>query len=94
MLVPELAYSVSVSTAAQLGALSAGIDLSSLPVTPSSQPNHLHVSTPYAITNPIWIDVDGNGWTPPLAPLAKKPLPPGPPPDVRAVFDALPEVSQ
>jgi len=77
-----------------IGALAAGIDLSSLPITPSVQPNHLHLSTPYAITNPIWIDVDGNGWTPPLAPLAKKPLPPGPPPDVRDVFEALPEVSK
>ncbi|HTR53528.1 MAG TPA: CehA/McbA family metallohydrolase [Kofleriaceae bacterium] len=77
-----------------IGGLAAGIDLSSLPITPSSQPNHLHVSTPYAITNPIWIDVDGGGWTPPLAPLAKRAAPPGPPPDVRDVFEALPEVSR
>jgi hypothetical protein len=76
-----------------IGALAAGIDLSALPITPSSQPNHLHVSTPYAITNPIWIDVDGNGWTPPLAPLGRTAVPAGPRPDVRQVFDALPEVS-
>ena len=53
----------------------------------------IHITTPYAITNPIWIDVDGNGWTPPRPPLP----PPGgsarPSPDVRAQFDALPEVS-
>ena len=54
----------------------------------------VHTSTPYAITNPIWIDVDGNGWTPPEAAAA----------DARASrrrlapmsaqqFEALPEIS-
>jgi hypothetical protein len=77
-------------------ALSVGLDLSSLPLTSSLKPQRVHVSTPYAITNPIWIDIDGNGWTPPMAPLkraAPKPAPKGALPDVRSQFEALPEVS-
>ena len=75
-------------------ALAVGLDLSSLPLTSNLVPSHLHTTTPYAITNPIWIDVDGGGWTPPLPPLPRKPgLAPAAAPDVRAQFDALPEVS-
>ncbi|HEX5060444.1 MAG TPA: CehA/McbA family metallohydrolase [Kofleriaceae bacterium] len=76
-----------------LGALSAGLDLSALPITSALKPQRLHTATPYAITNPIWIDRDGNGWTPPKPPLPKKLVTPGSRPDVRAQFDALPEVS-
>jgi hypothetical protein len=73
-------------------ALAVGLDLSSLPLTSSLAPSHTHITTPYAITNPIWIDVDGGGWTAPRPPLPDRGTA-GPPPDVRAVFDGLPEVS-
>jgi len=76
-----------------LGALSAGFDLSTLPVTAKLRPNRIHTATPYAITNPIWIDRAGDGWTPPKAPLPKRVAPAKKLPDVRAQFDALPEVS-
>ena len=71
-----------------------GIDLSSLPITSNLKPQRLHTATPYAITNPIWIDRDNNGWTSPKAPLPTRLAPTGSPPDVRAQFDALPEVSR
>lgn len=71
-------------------ALSVGLDLSSLPIASSLKPNRVHQSTPYAITNPIWIDVDGNGWTPPKQPLPRKPAAKRTVlPDVRAQFEAL-----
>lgn len=88
-------------------ALSIGLDLSSLPLTSNLKPDPLHVTTPYAITNPIWIDVDGNGWTPPKPPLTRRAPGRAAPAgaldarsgvagggDVRARFDALPEVSR
>jgi hypothetical protein len=75
-----------------LGALSAGLDLSSLPITSTLRPVRTHTATPYAITNPIWIDRDGNGWTP-RNPLPRRFAPRAPLPDVRVQFDALPEVS-
>ena len=74
-------------------ALSAGLDLSSLPVTAKLKPNQIHTSTPYAITNPIWVDIDGNGWTPPKAALPRTAGPARARPDVRAQFDSLPELS-
>jgi hypothetical protein len=73
-------------------ALSIGLDLSSLPLTSALKPARIHIQTPYAITNPIWIDVDGGGWTPPKPPLPKHPAA-ARAPDVRARFDALPDVS-
>jgi hypothetical protein len=77
-----------------ISALSAGLDLSTLPIASNLKPARTHISTPYAITNPIWIDIDGNGWTPPETPLPRKTLAaPAKLPDVRAQFDALPEVS-
>ena len=76
-----------------LGALSAGIDLASLPITSTLKPQRIHTATPYAITNPIWIDRDGGGWTPPRAPLPRRAVPRRTRPDVRTQFDALPEVS-
>lgn len=76
-----------------LGALTAGInglDLASLPATAKLKPQSVHYSTPFAITNPIWIDRDGNGWTPPKPPLPKRFAPrTTPPPDVREQFEAL-----
>ncbi|MEO8842885.1 MAG: CehA/McbA family metallohydrolase [Kofleriaceae bacterium] len=74
--------------------LSSGLNLSSLPLTSPLKPRQLHYSTPYAITNPIWIDSNGDGqWTPPKPPFATKQAPRGAAPDVRAQFDALPEFS-
>jgi carboxypeptidase family protein len=77
-------------------ALSHGLDLGALPITSNLRPSSTHIVTPYALTNPIWIDVDGNGWTPPLPPLPRRTAPRRgtPPPDVRTRFDALPEVSR
>ncbi len=74
-------------------ALSAGLDLSSLPVTAKLKPNQIHQSTPYAITNPIWVDIDGNGWNAPKSALPRTAGPSRPRPDVRAQFDSLPELS-
>jgi hypothetical protein len=76
-----------------ISALSTGLDLSSLPLAAKLKPQRLHFSTPYAITNPIWIDADGGGWTPPKPPLPAKITAPPARPDVRAQFEALPEVS-
>jgi hypothetical protein len=69
--------------------------LSTLPIAGALKPLRIHQTTPYAITNPIWIDVGGEGWTPPKSPLKRKPVakPRAVLPDVRAQFDALPEVS-
>jgi hypothetical protein len=77
-------------------ALSVGLDLSTLPIASNLKPARTHISTPYAITNPIWIDIDGNGWTPPKPELPRKTAPAKPAqlPDVRTQFDALPEVSR
>jgi hypothetical protein len=75
-----------------INALSVGLDLSSLPLVSKLKPSRVHTQTPYAITNPIWVDVDGNGWTPPKPPLARTPASVAPAPDVRARFEALPDV--
>jgi hypothetical protein len=78
-----------------INALSAGIDLSSLPIASNLKPQRIHTAMPYAITNPFWIDRDGDGWTPPKPPLpqgAQRPAP-ADAPDVRSQFDALPEIS-
>jgi len=72
-------------------ALSSGLDLSSLPLASPLVPDTTHVVTPYAITNPIWIDLDGNGWTAPLPALGRRAAPAGTRPDVRRQFEALPE---
>jgi hypothetical protein len=78
-----------------IGALSAGLDLKALPIASALKPKRLHTVTPYAITNPIWIDHDGNGtWTPPKMPLPRSATLPTAPPDIREQFDALPEISR
>jgi hypothetical protein len=74
-------------------ALSIGLDLSTLPIAASLKPARTHTSTPYAITNPIWVDIDGNGFTPPKSPLPRTVRPAGQRPDVREQFDSLPEIS-
>jgi hypothetical protein len=50
-------------------ALSSGLDLGALPLTAKLKPADTHSVYPYAITNPIWIDVDGGGWKSPKPPL-------------------------
>jgi hypothetical protein len=72
-------------------ALSAGLDLSALPIASNLKPGVVHQTLPFAITNPIWIDIDGNGWTAPKAALPRVAGPAQPRPDVRSQFDALPE---
>nr|MBA3452124.1 CehA/McbA family metallohydrolase [Deltaproteobacteria bacterium] len=72
-------------------ALSAGFDLSSLPIASNLRPSLVHPTRPYAITNPIWVDIDGNGWTPPRGALPRTAGSPQPRPDVRSQFEALPE---
>jgi len=71
-----------------------GLNLSALPAANPIKPLRVHISTPYAITNPIWIDVDGNGWTAPKPPLPTKRTEPSARPDVRTQFEALPELSR
>lgn len=75
-------------------ALSIGLDLSTLPIASKLKPQRQHIATPYAITNPIWIDANGDGWTPPQTPLDRR----APPkraaaPDVRDAFASLPAVT-
>lgn len=76
-----------------ISAMAAGLDLKALPIVSPLRPSRVHRNTPYAITNPIWIDVDGNGWTPPRPPLPRRVGAPRPRPDVRTQFEALPELS-
>lgn len=79
-----------------LGSGVKSLDLSTLPITGALKPSRTHFSTPYAITNPIRIDLNGDGWKPPQAPIdktKKRHSEPKRAPDVRAQFDALPEVS-
>ncbi len=79
-----------------INALAAGMPgLSTLPIAGTLKPLRVHQSQPYAITNPIWIDTAGDGWTPPQSPLKRRPIAkPRVLPDVRSQFDALPEVSR
>lgn len=75
-----------------LKALSAGLDLSALPLAAKLRPADLHAVHPYAITNPIWLDRDGDGWTPPKGALARR-ASPGTAPDVRHQFSAWPSAA-
>ncbi|HTE53890.1 MAG TPA: CehA/McbA family metallohydrolase [Kofleriaceae bacterium] len=78
-----------------LRALGAGIDLSALNPSGGLKPAKTFVVTPYAITNPVWIDADGDGnWEPRLPPppaRSRAHRDHAAPPDVRAVFDRLKE---
>ena len=79
-----------------INALSVGLDLSTLPLASNLKPNALHQTTPYAITNPMWIDANGDGtWTPPKPPFASRtqPVSEADRPDVRQLFDAMQEIS-
>jgi Carboxypeptidase regulatory-like domain len=75
-------------------ALAAGIDLSSLPLTGKLRPDSTDVLKPFAMTSPIWLDLDGGGFTPPKPRLPEKTLGGAaagarpPLPDVRAQFRA------
>ena len=73
-------------------ALSSGLDLSSLPIASNLKPEPTHPTTPYAITNPIWIDTDGDGWDPPGPPLPRPSARPARRPDVREQFEAIPDL--
>jgi hypothetical protein len=69
-----------------------GLDLSNaVPIASKLKPEKLHVSSPYAITNPIWIDFDNDGkWTPNKPAFVSRTQPVSEDrPDVRAQFDAL-----
>lgn len=55
-------------------ALAAGIDLSSLPLAGKLRPDATDVLKPFAMTSPIWVDVDGGGFTPPKPRLPAKTL--------------------
>ena len=55
-----------------IGALGAGFSFGPVGLTPDPT----YPLTPFAITNPIWVDVDGGGWTPPSAPLTRSSHPP------------------
>ncbi len=74
-------------------ALSVGLDLSTLPLASKLKPERVHTITPFAMTNPIWIDIEGNGWTPPKPALPKLAPPRGPLPDVRDQFRAAPQAA-
>ena len=79
-----------------INALSAGpstgsLNLSGLPVTAKLQPQRLHFPKPYAITNPIWIDHDGDGKFPAPLPALARTVRTQTHPDVRSQFAALPE---
>jgi hypothetical protein len=70
-------------------ALSTGLDLGELPVASKLKPPVTHIVVPYAITNPIWLDLDGGGWQSPKpalpnAPAGRKTTAA---PDVRATFE-------
>ncbi len=53
-------------------ALGAGLDLGALPLAGKLRPDATEVLRPFAITSPIWLDVDGGGFTPPRAPLPRR----------------------
>jgi hypothetical protein len=77
-----------------INALGAGLDLTGLSPSGSLKPKRTNTVTPYALTNPIWVDHDGNGrFDPPLPPVQLHPAAkPAGAPDVRAAFAAVPEV--
>ncbi|HVO30334.1 MAG TPA: CehA/McbA family metallohydrolase, partial [bacterium] len=79
-----------------IGALGKAMDLSALDPWGNLRPARVYQANPYALTNPVWIDHNGNGaFDAPLAALKqKKPAKPPPPPDLREIFRRLPEVAK
>jgi hypothetical protein len=72
-------------------ALGAGLDLSGLTPTGALKPDRTVFVHPFAITSPIWVDIDGGGWTSPRPPLSRSTVPSArTAPDLRRAFDALP----
>jgi hypothetical protein len=72
-------------------ALGAGLDLSGLTPTGSLKPDKTEIVRPYAITSPIWVDIDGGGWLAPRPALSRERAPQtAAVPDLRDVFAALP----
>ena len=59
-----------------ISSLGAGLDLTGLSPTGGAKPKRTGIVTPEAITNPIWIDHDGNGrFDPPLPPIPRRTAP-------------------
>jgi hypothetical protein len=83
------------SVDAVINALGAGLDLTGLSPAGNLAPAHTFIVTPMAITNPIWIDHDGNGqFDSPLPPPPRiKPKTDGTAADVRSAFGALKEAN-
>jgi hypothetical protein len=74
-----------------LKALGAGLDLSGLTPSGALKPDKTVPVHAFAMTNPIWVDVDGDGWTPPRPALSRTSVPTAAAaPDLRAAFAALP----
>ena len=66
------------------------LDLSGLDPYGNLRPRRTFQTNPIAITNPIWIDHDGNGWNAPLV-LAKPAHEHPTHPDLRNAFANMPE---
>lgn len=78
-----------------IDALGKALDLSALDPYGNLRPARVYQDVPEAITNPVWIDHDGNGsFDPPLAALLARPAPKGaavPDVDLRRIFREIPE---
>lgn len=83
---------------AVINALGAGLDLTGLSPSGNLKPARTFTSRPEALTNPIWVDWDGNGkFDPPRPPIVVKKNAKASPirktvPDVRSAFEAVDEV--
>lgn len=74
-------------------AVGAGFPVGDLSLTGPLKPDRTREVTPLALTNPIWIDGDGDGqWTPRLPPVPQnRSGQPAPRQDLRQAFDQLQE---
>ena len=72
-----------------IDALGSALDLSGLDPYGALRPPRTYQATPIAITNPIWIDRDGDGFDPVGTPATANKPPRREPPDLRDVFEAL-----
>ena len=82
-----------VSVDAVLEAIGRGLDLSGLSPTGNLKPDRTYPATPVALTNPIWLDRDGNGrFDPPMAPISRKRQAKPVRADVRDAFRRIEEV--